>query len=53
MIRPLLSALLVASALLSGCGQKGPLFIPPEPPAAPADTGNSDAPGDDSAASTH
>lgn len=32
----LLLALFAACALLAGCGQKGPLFIPPEPPAAPA-----------------
>lgn len=30
-------ALLTACVLLAGCGQKGPLFIPPEPPAPPAD----------------
>ena len=33
MIRALL-ALFAICALLTGCGQKGPLFIPPEPPAA-------------------
>jgi predicted small lipoprotein YifL len=38
--RLLLPALLAACALLTGCGQKGPLFIPPEPPAA------ADTPGD-------
>ncbi len=34
---PLL-ALLVAGLLLGGCGQKGPLFLPPEPPPLPAST---------------
>ncbi|MBP6052484.1 MAG: lipoprotein [Pseudomonadales bacterium] len=24
--------------MLSGCGQKGPLFLPPDPPPAPAGT---------------
>lgn len=44
MTRALLPALLTALVLLTGCGQKGPLFIPPEPPAAPAadSTGNTD-----------
>jgi predicted small lipoprotein YifL len=37
MHRALLIALLTGCALLAACGQKGPLFIPPEaPPAAPA-----------------
>lgn len=38
MRRALLLALLTGCALLAACGQKGPLFIPTDPPpAAPAD----------------
>ena len=54
MIRPLLPALLIAGALLTGCGQKGPLVHPTAPPpaapaaatapaTAPSTTTNSDA----------
>ena len=43
--RPLLFALIATCALLAGCGQKGPLFIPPEPVAAPAAGGGEAAAG--------
>lgn len=33
--------------LLSGCGQKGPLYLPQEPQAAPANTAASPAPSKD------
>ncbi|MDE2255254.1 MAG: lipoprotein [Betaproteobacteria bacterium] len=32
----LLAALLAASALMAGCGQKGPLYLPKPPQATPA-----------------
>jgi predicted small lipoprotein YifL len=38
MRRALLIALLTGSVLLAACGQKGPLFLPTDPPpATPAD----------------
>ncbi len=39
--RRLLAALGAAGALLAGCGQKGPLYLPPEEPD-PARTGKKD-----------
>ncbi len=37
-VRSLLVCLLLAAATLAGCGQKGPLFLPPETPPPQAGT---------------
>ncbi|HMV70598.1 MAG TPA: lipoprotein [Pseudomonadales bacterium] len=37
-MRPLLVCLWLTTAMLAGCGQKGPLFLPPETPPAQAGT---------------